>query len=172
MTRTAEKLRTRQQNKTEKALRLLIESNLALQWLLPAISYRMTYSERNYVKEFCTVKMSSSRRAGHTSSILTLGQEMFVNPLFVGANSVIVKRLREFLVTNFYKDKKVAKEMVVMPGKLRGLAFPIGTGCKKRVEYDAIFVDNYSMLTEEEENSVVDFAQICLKGRFCLVFVG
>ena len=112
MTRAAEKLRTRQQNKTEEALRLLIESNLALQLQEPAISCRESIGDWNYIKEFCTVKMSSSRRAGHTSSILSLGQEMFANPLFVGANKRMAEMLEEHLMNDFFVDKKTVKGMV------------------------------------------------------------
>jgi len=155
------------------ALRLLIESNLALQLREPVIECRMRINPRDYIKEFCMVKMSSSRRAGHTSSMLSLGQEMFMNPLFICSGNRMIEYLREILFTDFNIGKETAKNMVVRPEDLRALIHSIGRGgLKRRVDYDAIFVDNYSILTEEEENLVFDYAQNYLKDRFCLVFVG
>jgi len=162
-----EESRAKQQSKTEMALRLLIESNLAFQSQEPAIESRESVSSRNYIEEFCTVKMSSCRRAGHTSSILTLGQEMFVNPLFVCVNKRMVEYLEDILVNKFSIDKRAVKDRVVRPKDL--------LGNKKRVTFDAILVDNYSELTKEEENLVIDYAEKCFSARkyyFCLVFVG
>ena len=166
MTKAIKRIITRQQNKTKKALRLLIESNLILQLQEPAIECRMTTNTRNYIKDFCTVKMSSSRRSGHTSSMLSVALEMFAKPLFVTENTRMAERLKEILMTDFNISKKNARCMVSTARDLRKLACP---------EEDAIFVDPSSMLTRNDEDDILGYAQGCLPAKrdcFCLVFVG
>ena len=98
--------------------------------------------------------------------MLSVALEMFAKPLFVTINMKMAERLREILMTDFKIDKRDVKGMVSTARDLRD---------QTRPENDAIFVDPSSMLTRNDEDDILGYAQGCLpakRNRFCLVFVG
>ena len=148
---------------TEAALNSLVASSLFFQKKDVAILER----ERNiesYVCNFCTIKMKTSRRSGHTTSMIWVGQEFFSNPLFVGANQGITKNIERMISSICEISTYDAKNMVRNVNIIDGTSY----------SPDAIFVDEVSFLSQKNNDDILRFAVRCAKNhdKFCLVLIG
>ena len=66
---------------TYKALELLVSSSQLSQMTMPDNQLR-TSNSIGYLKEFCTIRMATSRRSGHTYAAARLALEYFDSAIF------------------------------------------------------------------------------------------
>jgi len=151
---------------TESALKSLVAASLMTQSEEFAILQKKSSSFGSYFDDFCTINLKTSRRSGHTTSMIWVAQEMFSDPLFVGVNKSIASNIVDSLVRVCEMSKRDARDMVFKISDFDRR----GRGRK----YDAVFVDCASLLNEKDREIVFDFAK-CYAARlerFCLVLLG
>ena len=148
-------------------LRELVNSSLKNQYKHKQNKERM--SPVHWLKEFCTIKLSSSRQMGHTTASLKVMSDYFVKPLFLTTIHTTVRAAEQIfhelpLKPNykpnikFYNIRQAFEECKV-----------IGRGS----DYDAIFVDNAYRLKDTDYKTIEEIAIRSMEKHesFCLVYL-
>ena len=145
------------------ALKSLVSASLVAQ------SEQLLIEERriggSYLHDFCTVKMSTARRTGHTEAMIWTAMEMFQDPIFI----VVHKDRSDFLAKTLHRECDIpfsdCRSMVYnvsdLPRRTMGL------------RPDSVFVDNASTMTVSDLNKIYELSVSGLSGhnRFCLVLI-
>lgn len=145
------------QTQFELALRLLIDTSLRMQEEMVRFRAR---SDRAFLNDFCTVRLTCSRRSGHTTAMLKVAKDFFENPAFLLGNDAQRAHARDFSRSEFnaYSDRQFFSDPCLMRGS----------------NFDAIFVDcGGARYDAQREEDVYSCAHGLLLGRprFCLVFL-
>lgn len=141
------------------AMRLLIESSRYWQDEMKSYEHRNKSNYYNnpenkiaFLKEFCTIKICSSRRAGHTTAIARCAVEDFNNPMIItycDTQSEIIKEYIKFL----YPDLPISKfNNIICEHKNSKYLYGIP-------KVDAIFVDTASILSSSSLDNIYQLAK-------------
>lgn len=82
---------------TSLALHLLIENSYFAQREARKGLHSGFLSERAWANEYCTIKLCSSRRCGHSAAIAKIATEYFNHAIFLSPNSTSAVRLKEYV---------------------------------------------------------------------------
>jgi len=143
----------------EHALAILIEASIKTRAELRAPW--TTSSPKAFLDQFCTIRMSSSRRAGHSTAIIRMAATLFDNPIITAPSVSIVRHVeREAEATLGTRQSKITFLPIVNFRSQRGK------------ECDAIFVDCAFLMSAKDTREVEELALSSLSNRnFCLVYV-
>ena len=140
--------------RTRGAILLLIKNSLEVQKLQRAIQVRDRVTPEQYLKEYCTVRISGPRVSGHTRAISDLRYELeHKNQMGTLATTPVAACIER-----------------------RSEDWPVFTPIRKLDQVgpvDVIFVDNAFSLSAGTEAHVYAFAKECLQklGRVVVVLV-
>ena len=166
---------------TYSALKSLIENCYYAQASYP-FPYDDYCQHLGYYKEFCTVKMQTARRSGHTSALCKVAYEYFNKVLILTYNQDMAQRLKGVF-------PNATKTILPTKAKLEvGVEFPLkgyGNGKMRNViringnqdyyfetvnnvdklrgmEFEAIFVDCAFALSKIKENQIYESLGPCM----------
>lgn len=117
----------------------------------PAISDNMSYW-----KEFCTVRMYTARRSGHTTSICKVAHEYFRKALILAYNLDSAQKIKETF-ENINVDKahilKTTNRVESLDSKYYFESINSFENCRG-LDFEAVFVDCAFMLSKQKEDKI------------------
>lgn len=140
----------------EYALKILVEAS----WRNRQLVIRDALTSPMFLNEYCTIRMSTARRSGHTSSLLSVSR-LFKSPIVLFPNVSMADHV--------LKRDDVCRNLNGKYLSFRQLDHARG------YDYDAILVDCAFMLGSGDLERVKQMCSACLtryQERFCLVLVG
>ncbi len=141
-----------------KAMRLLIETSRHMQGVVKESEKRnpryFTKPENRlaFLKEFCTIRVCSSRRGGHSTSIVQCAVEDFHNPLILCYSENQSNNMKKS-IKEIYPNLSISKYDKIICEHLnskRMLGIP---------KVDAIFIDTASFISSSKMSEVYALAQ-------------
>jgi len=114
---------------TFQAMELLLKSCYGIQKIY---DFRSSMPANQYLKDFCTIRLQSARRSGHSSAMFNLIGKYFDTVMIIYMNLRQVKIMKQYLR---HRDIKCQKEKIIMEtpitikNNIRG------------IKLDAVFVD-------------------------------
>jgi hypothetical protein len=140
-----------------------------------------------YHKEYCTIRMSTARGAGHTTAAAKLAIKRFNNVLFVSPNQSIATRLHQAVGQQAYaiRQKKLQTSnkwdiFRVTSGQIDTIngryLFVSGSNdsiirATKAFQFDAIIVDGASMLKPSVEKFIYELLAMGMMGNKYQFFI-
>lgn len=143
-------------------LRELVNSSLKNQYKYQRNKKQI--SSLHWLKEFCTIKLSSSRQMGHTTAGLKVMSDYFVKPLFLTPIAHSIHSLEK--ISSELSNDNYKPEIKFYNSKTHNI---IGQGS----EYDSIFVDNAYRLKDSDYENIQELAlrSMTKYESFCLVYL-
>ncbi len=117
---------------------------------------RVSYSPMSWIKEYCTIKASTSRRGGHTTSIIKLISDEDMNIGCLTRSAIMVKEFNRLYDDYNMSDRGSLEFCEVFNSccnksgyKMMGTHFP---------HLDAIVIDISFMLSKTQEDNIYRLA--------------
>jgi hypothetical protein len=141
------------------ALKILVDSSTDMQCKMRNHYQNQTIIHpKQWLKEYCTIKMCSARQTGHSSSLLQLAKEHYDNVLFLSPNITMSKRLQEkwlpYCCYIIYNHKNFHFESIKSKFYEKYIAFN---------NLDAIMIDNSYFMSNSDIENIYNLAQHTLK---------
>ena len=135
---------------TYQALTCLIENCYFAQHAYPPA----TSDNISYWKEFCTVRMQTARRSGHTMSICRVAHEYFRKALILTYNLDVAHRTKKrFENINEAHILKTTNRIESGDSKYYFESINSFEGCRG-LDFEAVFVDCAFMLSKQKEDKI------------------
>jgi hypothetical protein len=146
-------------NRTEMALKYLVQNSLEAQEQPSVQEYRRYDNSPSFLDSWCTVRLAGPRRSGHTTTILRVGRDMFESPLFLFHEKKYADQIR---VEHNLKQYQCQHFRPIQEEYMRGR------------KYDAVFVDCAFLLSNEQEDKLrrVFGAASAEYDKRCMIYVG
>ena len=144
----------RVQDNTYQALELLFENSCLMQ---DYFNKTKTNGGISDYKEFCTVKLCSSRRSGHSSALVKLALKYFKSALFMTPNFEMAKRLNILVSNKSLVKRQTVTEMESEDGDhyyFTSFSEKIKFDHIKGIKLDAILIDCASFLSSSMEEKI------------------
>lgn len=152
---------------TYTALKCLIDNSYYTQISLPSPCYTKE-DNAGYLKEFCTVRMCTARRSGHTMAIFKIAREYFEKFIFLSPTLEMSARLNECFLGCLRKidglDIMKANEHEILMKKDRYLFGTYNSlDMFRGQECEAVFVDGTFGMTLSKENNIYTVLAPCMQ---------
>lgn len=149
----------------DSALKILIQASLEER------KYSRGLDGKRFLNEYCTIKMSTARRAGHSHALLNIAM-LFEKPMIATPTKFMLDQLEE--VWNTLWDESW-KRMALLSRQARFVsAESMARGTARVIDCDAILVDCAFGLSTRQREAIEDHASAVLPmhtDTFCLVYV-
>jgi len=151
----------------DSALKILIQASLEERKAAdPSLN-----GSKSFLNEYCTIKMSTARRAGHSHALLNVAM-LFENPMIVTPTRFMLEQLEEVWHT-LWDDSW--KRMTNLSRLARFVsAESMARGTARGIDCDAILVDCAFGLSTRQREAVEDQAEAVLSRHletFCLIYI-
>ena len=122
----------------------------------------------SYLNEFCTVRMCTARRSGHTTAMCKLANEYFDKVIFLSPNQEMSYRLFDYCdslhsssieKSSRHKDEIVTKTGTYLFGSHNSLNNFRGMEC------EAVFIDGTFWLNAKKEDEIYSALTPCMKNN-------
>jgi len=150
----------RVRSNTYQALRMLIENSCIMQ------DGAQTYSDVCLAREYGTIRLCSTRQAGHTHSIARMAVKYFDNVLFLSPNQKMSSHLAEVVLGVIKERVTIRKQTISEIEFENGSNYLFRTTTRKDVldvvrgyDLDAVVVDGTFDLSKKMEDEIY---QVCL----------
>lgn len=145
---------------TYEALKRLIDNSYYSQ--LTHINHN---DEKSYLKEFCTVRMCTSRQSGHTTAMCKIAKEYFDKVMFISPQYDMAERLNKCFQTIIYTQSqksisenseftKVTKNEICTKNGYYFFGSQNSLEVFKGREAEAVFIDGSFALTSNKEDDI------------------
>lgn len=154
---------------TYNALKYLIDNSYYAQLAFPKNNLHLTNSldfDKGYFNEFCTVRMCTARRSGHTTALCRVAKEYFDKVIFLSPNLDMSKKLWSHfrsLPDNCEFSKVIAGEISTNTGGRYLFGSHLALDKFRGVETEAVFVDGTFSLNAKEEEEIYSCFASCMK---------
>jgi len=145
---------------TYTALKCLIDGSYCTQQTLPSSLTEINYKDRlDYWKEFCTIRMATSRRSGHTTAICKIAQSYFNSAIFLSPNLDVSRFLCEAFKKRYDVEgiKKITKNtrdtILTKDGGYFFRSYRSIDGIRG-IDCEAIIIDPACLLKPKEEDKI------------------
>jgi hypothetical protein len=152
---------------TYTALKLLVRNSYLSQLTIPP-SPADSKADIRYLKDFCTVKMCTSRQSGHTTAICRLAVEYFNRALFLSPTERITENIMGRICKQLEKENyhiTHLKHSVIESSEGHIYLFASLNNFKKFIgdEVEAIFIDGTFDLTESKKDELYHLLEPCMQ---------
>ncbi len=137
---------------TYNALKCLIDNSYYAQSMF---AYDRSKENLEYLKEFCTIRVGTSRQSGHTTAALKLAKEHFHNAIFISYTLAMTEKVfytaSKILtedVIHAVKNKIITKNGKYLFGSVNNLNSFRGEEC------EIVFIDCVFLLSKKQENDI------------------
>jgi len=147
---------------TYDALKLLVDNSYYAQ-----ISFIPQWGceEKSYWKEFCTVRLTTSRRSGHTTSVCKLAHEYFDKAIFLSPSLEISKNLN-LMFRNLQRDNSDYKKITDFEILTSNGGYFFGTHNSidkfRGIDCEAVIIDGTFSLSHQKEEDVYEILGPCM----------
>jgi len=146
---------------TAKCLSMLIENSIYAQREMRDLGM----SEKGFLKEACTIKLTSSRRCGHTTAIAKVIPEYFNKAILLTHRMEMAMRLNNCVVEELKREKETLLDRVTMNyvGTKDGREYHFAgyshngfLSALRGHSCEAVVVDCASMLSQKKSEELFD----------------
>ena len=146
-------------NNTYNSLKSLVDNCYYAQITTPPFS---EVSDKNYLKEFCTVRMATARASGHSMALIKVALEYFDKVLFLSPTVEMAYRLNQYFVEyctsgtkGITRIKRRTQNTLETPdGHYHFTSFKSSLSYHRGIEYEAIIVDGAFWLSQKKEDEI------------------
>ena len=162
---------TKAQINTTKALELLIESSQIAQQYYAILNYQNNYQ---YYKEFCTIKMSTTRGLGHTQAIINTSIKYFNKILILTPTLNISEQTKNKF--SYIPNTKITKKHAINSLDIKPITTDLIETNNKQFHFgsfnninnfrgydlEAVYVDVACMMNDKQEREIYDTLAPCM----------
>jgi len=146
---------------TYEALRKLVDNSYYSQLAMPP---PVKYTIKAYLKEFCTIRMTTSRQSGHTTAVCKLAHEYFDSAILMSPTYEMSKRFCQFLrhvipdseITKITKSELATNNGGYYFGSYKSIDIFRGISC------EAVIIDGTFDLTPKKEDELYTVLEPCM----------
>jgi len=151
---------------TYTCMKRLLENCLNRQCRLMDNNIRTAIEGRDFAKEYCTVKVSSARMSGHTSSILKIANDCFDKSMIILPKLKQTRVVKRTIQIDYPNSMEKFDLM-----SIGSLSHARGNLYDNKLE--AVFVDIASFISDNKIEEIYDtfIPILCMKPHYFFIFV-